>query len=281
MLELEELRLFLIGLEQEITNLAGALGIDRLKRQLEELEARTAAPEFWSDPENSQKVLQQTGQLKNKLTAYQNLVSLYEDTLTMVELALEEKEVDEYPALKESADQIAEKLEEQKLSTLLTGEYDAKNAILTFHAGAGGTEAQDWAQMLYRMYTRWVERHGFKLKLLDMLDGEEAGIKSASILVEGMNAYGYLKSEAGVHRLVRVSPFDASGRRHTSFASLEVMPEIDDDLEVTIDEKDLRIDTYRSSGAGGQHVNKTESAKLDCPMVSTSCFLGLPFECQN
>ena len=260
MLELEELRLFLVGLEEEITNLADALGIDRLKRQLEELEMRVSAPDFWDDPENSQKILQQTGQIKNKLSGYEDLVTLYEDTLTMIELAMEEEAVDEYPALKESGDEIAEKLEEQKLSTLLTGEYDSKNAILTFHAGAGGTEAQDWALMLYRMYTRWVERHGFKLKLLDMLDGEEAGIKSASILVEGQNAYGYLKSEAGVHRLVRVSPFDSSGRRHTSFSSLEVMPEIDNDLEVVIDDKDLRVDTYRSSGAGGQHVNKTESA---------------------
>ena len=260
MLELEELRLFLVGLEEEIANLADALGIERLKRQLEELEMRASAPDFWNDPDNSQKILQQTGQIKNKLSGYEDLVSLYEATLTKIELAMEEEAVDEYPALKKSADEISEKLEEQKLSTLLTGEYDGKNAILTFHAGAGGTEAQDWALMLYRMYTRWVERHGFKLKLLDMLDGEEAGIKSASILVEGINAYGYLKSEAGVHRLVRVSPFDSSGRRHTSFSSLEVMPEIDNDLDVKIDDKDLRVDTYRSSGAGGQHVNKTESA---------------------
>ena len=251
MLELEELRLFLLSLEEELKNLAEALGIQRLRRQLEELETRVSDPDFWNDTENSQKVLQQTGQVKGKISAYEELKTLYEDTLTMTELAIEEKEVSEYPELKESSDKISEMLEEQKLSTMLTGEYDAKNAILTFHAGAGGTEAQDWVQMLYRMYTRWAERHGFKLKLLDMLEGDEAGIKSASILLEGTNAYGYMKSEAGVHRLVRISPFDASGRRHTSFASVEVMPEIDNDLEVKIDDKDLRVDTDAPLQAGG------------------------------
>ena len=180
--------------------------------------------------------------------------------MTMCEMAIEEDDDSLLPELEADYDKFVNALETARLSTLLSGEYDGCNAILSFHAGAGGTEAQDWAQMLYRMYTRWAERHGCKYKLLDYLDGEEAGLKSASILIEGENAYGYLKSESGIHRLVRVSPFDASGRRHTSFAAVEVMPEISDDVEVEIRPEDLKVDTYRSSGAGGQHVNKTESA---------------------
>ncbi|MCD7799589.1 MAG: peptide chain release factor 2, partial [Ruminococcus sp.] len=183
-----------------------------------------------------------------------------EDTITMVELAIEENDDSITDEILEEFNLFKRELENIKLSTLLSGEYDSKNAIVTFHAGAGGTEAQDWAEMLYRMYNHWTERHNFKVKLLDYLDGDEAGLKSASILIEGENAYGFLKSEAGVHRLVRISPFDASGRRHTSFAAVEVMPEIDDTIEVDIRPEDLKIDTYRSSGAGGQHINKTESA---------------------
>ncbi len=188
------------------------------------------------------------------------------DALALIEMAEEENDPSFLPEVISECDGITAEMEETSLLTLLSGEYDGQNAIMTFHAGAGGTEAQDWVQMLYRMYTHWAERHGFKVKVLDYLDGEEAGIKSATILVEGTNAFGYLKSEMGVHRLVRVSPFDSSGRRHTSFASVEVMPEIDDNVEVDINPADLRVDTYRSSGAGGQHVNKTESAiRIESP----------------
>ena len=208
----------------------------------------------------SQKVLQRISAIKNKIAIHENLCREYDDAHTLIELADEEEDLSLLDEAKEAVAKVENELETQKLATLLSGEYDQNNAILTFHAGAGGTEAQDWAMMLYRMYTRWAERHGFKYKILDYLDGEEAGIKSASILVEGENAYGYLKCEVGVHRLVRVSPFDASGRRHTSFASLEVMPEISDDIDIEIRDEDLKVDTYRSSGAGGQKVNKTESA---------------------
>lgn len=260
MLQFEELKLRLNSMEPQLKDLRAALNIDRLTEELSELENRAAEPGFWDDVEKSQKVLQKTGAVRSKIDTFNKLRAMYDDTLTLVELGIEMEDMEVYAEALEQTDQIAEQMETLRLSTLLTGEYDAKNAILTFHAGAGGTEAQDWAQMLYRMYTMYVEKKGFKYTLLDYQDGDEAGIKSASILVEGMNAYGYLKAENGVHRLVRVSPFDASGRRQTSFASLEVMPEITADMNIEIREEDIKMDVYRASGAGGQKVNKTSSA---------------------
>ena len=260
MIQFEELKLQLEQLEPDIKELANALGLDKLKMEIEQLEQRAAQPGFWDDAENSQKILQKTGALKNKVEAYDNLVSAYDDTLALIELANEEEDISLLEEAQAEFDKVKNDLDAQRLQTLLTGEYDSKNAILTFHAGAGGTEAQDWAEMLYRMYNRWAERHNFKVKEVDYLDGEEAGLKSAVLLIEGENAYGYLKSESGVHRLVRVSPFDASGRRHTSFASLEVMPEIDNTINIEIRPEDIKMDVYRASGAGGQKVNKTSSA---------------------
>ncbi len=260
MLLLDELRLELISYRPEIKELSDVLEIEKSKKELEELQKQIAEEGFWDNLEESQKILQQSKTLENKIEKFTQLSDSLEDTIMMIELSIEENDESSAEDLKQEAEEFKRRLEEEKLSTLLSGEYDSKNAILTFHAGAGGTEAQDWAEMLYRMYNRWAERHNFKVKLIDYLDGDEAGLKSASILIEGVNAYGFLKSEAGVHRLVRISPFDSSGRRHTSFAALEVMPEIDDSIEIDIRSEDLKVDTYRSSGAGGQHVNKTESA---------------------
>lgn len=260
MLQFDEVRLQLEGLEPEIKDLAEALGLKAMENEAAELDMKASEPGFWDDAQRSQKILQRSSYLKNKIAAYEKLRSSYEDALALVELANEEEDLSLLPEAQGELEKIREDLEQQRLSTLLTGEYDAKNAILTFHAGAGGTEAQDWAEMLFRMYNRWAERHGYKVTTLDYLDGEEAGLKSASLLIEGENAYGFLKSENGVHRLVRVSPFDASGRRHTSFASLEVMPEIDDTVEVEINPDDIKMEVYRASGAGGQKVNKTSSA---------------------
>lgn len=260
MVEFEELRLRLLDSEKPIENLKEALAIDSLKAEVEVLEKESAAPDFWDDMENSQKVMQKIGSLKAKVTGYESLRSDYEDALVMIELADEEGDLPLLDDCTASVKDIETRIEDMTLSTLLSGEFDGKNALLTFHAGAGGTEAQDWAEMLFRMYNRWGERHGYKVSTLDYLDGDVAGIKSATILVEGENAYGYLKGEMGIHRLVRVSPFDSSGRRHTSFASVEVMPEIDDDVNVEIREEDIKMDVYRASGAGGQKVNKTSSA---------------------
>jgi peptide chain release factor 2 len=260
MLQFEELRLALEKLRPDINDLADALGLQGMKEEISQLDERAAMPGFWDDMERSQKILQRSSMLKNKIANYEKLCASLEDALALVELADEAEDLSLLPEAQQEYQKIQAELEAIRLTTLLKGEYDAKNAILTFHAGAGGTEAQDWASMLYRMYCRWAERHGFQVKTLDYLDGEEAGLKSASILIEGINAYGFLKSEAGVHRLVRVSPFDASGRRHTSFASLEVMPEIDSDTSVEISPDDIEMQVYRASGAGGQKVNKTSSA---------------------
>lgn len=257
---LEEYKATLHQLEPQIEQLREALGMDRVLEQITELESRSSVPGFWDNSEESQKVLQQISRLKNVAEKYDRLKQLFEDAETMLEMAEEEDDEALAEELGETMEQLQKELEAQTLATLLNGEYDRSNAILTFHAGAGGTEAQDWASMLYRMYTHWAEAHGFSYKILDYLDGDEAGLKSASILIEGTNAYGLLRSESGVHRLVRVSPFDASGRRHTSFSSLEVMPEIDDTIEVDIDPSDIKMDVFRSSGAGGQHINKTSSA---------------------
>ncbi len=260
MILLDELKVEMTGYRRELEELGEVLNIKKAREELKTLQEQAAADDFWSDLDNSQKVLQKTKQLENRIAGYEKMQARLEDILTMIEMCMEEEDEDMQNEIISEIAGFKRDLEDKNLETLLSGEYDSKNAILTFHAGAGGTEAQDWAEMLYRMYNRWAERHSFKVQLLDYLDGEEAGLKSASIMVEGENAYGYLKSEAGVHRLVRVSPFDSSGRRHTSFAALEVMPEIDDSVEIDVRPEDLKVDTYRSSGAGGQHINKTESA---------------------
>ena len=260
MIEFDEYKVKLNNLKPALEALGVSLKLDDASRELEELRAATEAPEFWNDVQAAQKNQQRTKQLQNKLDRYARLQSTWDDLFTICEMALEENDESMLDELQEGFPSFEAELEQTRLQTLLTGEYDANNAILTLHPGAGGTEAQDWASMLYRMYTRWTERHGYKYTLLDWQDGDEAGIKSATIKIEGENAYGFLKSENGVHRLVRISPFDASGRRQTSFSAVEVMPEITDDNTIELREEDYEMQVYRSSGAGGQKVNKTSSA---------------------
>ena len=260
MIEFEEYKVKLNGLRPTLDSLRDALHLEAAEKEIEELEGQSARDGFWNDVENSQRVQKRLKQLKGKTENYQKLCAQWDDLMTLCEMAIEENDDSMLPELQSDFAAFDKKLEETRLGTLLTGEYDANNAILTFHAGAGGTEAQDWTQMLYRMYNMWAERHGYTVKLMDYLDGDEAGIKSATIMIEGENAYGFLKSENGIHRLVRISPFDSSGRRHTSFAAIEVMPEISDDSEIELRDEDIKMDVYRSSGAGGQKVNKTSSA---------------------
>ena len=244
-----------------LDGLADSLNLEGAKNELERLHAMQEAPGFWDNPEKSQQIVVKTKTLENKIEKYAQMVSSWEDLMTICEMAAEEDDDSMLPELKEGFQKLSEDMESCRLQTLLTGNYDRNNALMSFQAGAGGTEAQDWCQMLYRMYTRWAERHGFTYKIMDYQEGEEAGLKSADIVIEGENAYGFLKGENGVHRLVRVSPFDANARRQTSFAAVEVIPEIEDDSEdFEIKAEDYEMQVFRSSGAGGQHINKTSSA---------------------
>jgi len=256
---LEDAKYKLIGMRAELEELGSALRIEELRKTAAELDEKTLDPTFWS-LEDSSKILQRLKQTKDTIEEYEALVARLEDAITLAEMAIEENDEGSVPEVESELAAIVAEEEKKRISVLLSGEYDKNNAIVSFHPGAGGTEAQDWAQMLYRMITRWAERNNFKYKLIDWLDGDAAGIKSATIMVEGLNAYGYLKSENGVHRLVRVSPFDAAGRRQTSFASIEVMPEFDNVDKVEIRDEDIEVTAHRSSGAGGQHINKTDSA---------------------